>query len=86
MILKYDIKIYGDIFFLEILYDFSRENIEDKNLIIGQAMYIYNRYNLTKFNNDTNSFYLKTVLGKINQYKYLSKLNKRKLNKLLIHI
>ena len=81
-----DIKIYGDIFFLEIMYDFSRENIEDKNLIIGQAMYIYNRYNLTKFNNDTNSIYLKAVLNKINQYKYLSKLNKRKLNKLLVYI
>ena len=75
-------KIFGDIFFLDIIFDFSKNNTEYKNLIVGQAIYIYKRYHFNKFNNDTNSFYLKYVLNKIINCKYLNKLNKRKLNKL----
>ena len=45
-----DIRVFGEIFFLDIIYDFSRNTSEDKNLIVGQALYIYKRYNLTKFN------------------------------------
>ena len=61
-------KIFGDIFFLDIIFDFSKNNTEDKNLIIGQALYIhykYSKYNVTKLNNNTNSYYLKLVLNKI---------------------
>jgi glycosyltransferase involved in cell wall biosynthesis len=36
-----DTKIFGEIFFLDILYTFSKNNTEDKNLIVGQAYYIY---------------------------------------------
>ena len=78
-------KIFGDIFFLDIIFDFSKNNTEDKNLIIGQALYIhykYSKYNITKLNNNTNSFYLKFVLNKILNCKYLNKLNKRKLKRL----
>ena len=75
-------KIFGDIFFLDIIFDFSKNNTEYKNLIVGQAIYIYKRYHFNKFKNDTNSFYLKFVLNKIINCKYLNKLNKRKLNKL----
>ena len=43
-------KIFGDIFFLDIIYDFSRNNTRDKNLIVGQALYIYKRYRFRIFN------------------------------------
>ena len=74
-----DIRIFGEIFFLDVIYDFSSNNPENKNLIIGQAIYIRDRYNITKFSKDMNSYYLKSVLNKIINCKYLSKLNIRKL-------
>ena len=79
-----DIRVFGEIFFLDIIFDFSRNTSEDKNLIVGQALYIYKRYNITKYNNDPNSNYLKSVLNKIINCKYLNKLNIRKLSKLYI--
>ena len=76
-----DTKIFGEIFFLELIYDFSRNNTDDKNFIIGQAFYIYNRYNIRKFNNTSNCYYLKFVLNKIMNCSYLCKLNRRKIKK-----
>ena len=77
-------KLFGEIFFLDIIYDFSKNDKENKNLIVGQAFYIYNRFynNITKFNNDSNSYYLKYVLNKIINCIYISKLNKRKIIKI----
>ena len=77
-----DSKIFGDIFFLDIIFDFSKNITEDKNHIVGQALYIYNRYNITKMNNNSNSYYLKSVLNKIINCIYINKLNKRKLKRL----
>jgi len=76
-----DTKIFGEIFFLDILFDFSKNNTENKNLIVGQALYIYKRYKYYKFNNDKNSMYLKYVLNKLINSKYINKLNKRKIKK-----
>ena len=76
-----DTKIFGEIFFLDLIYDFSRNNTDDKNFIIGQAFYIYNRYNIRKFNNTSNCYYLKFVLNKIMNCSYLCKLNRRKIKK-----
>ena len=79
-------KLFGEIFFLDILFDFSRNNTYDKNLIIGQAIYIYKRYQFYNFINDTNNFsYLKGVLNKLINCKYLSKLNNRKIRKLFTY-
>ena len=74
-----DIRLFGEIFFLDIIYDFSSNTPKDKNLIVGQAFYIHDRYNISKFSKDRNSYYLKYVLKKIIKYKYLSKFNIRKL-------
>ncbi len=75
-------RIFGDIFFLNIMLDFSSNNTKEKNLIVGQLFYIYKRYNYFKFNNDTNSYLLKNVISKIiTRDKFLSKLNKRKIKK-----
>ena len=76
-------RIFGDIFFLNILLDFSSNNKKEKNFIVGQLFYIYKRYNYFKFNNDTNSYLLKNVISKIiTRDKFLSKLNKRKIKKI----
>ena len=75
-------RIFGDIFFLDIIYAFSKNNYECKNLIVGQAVYIYHRYPFSRFINDSNYFYLKSVLNKIIKCKYLNKLNRRKINRL----
>ena len=76
-------RIFGDIFFLNIMLDFSSNNKKEKNLIVGQLFYIYKRYNYFKFNNDTNSYLLKNVISKIiTRDKFLSKLNKRKIKKI----
>ena len=79
-----NIKIFGEIFFLDIIYDFSSNTPEYKNLIIGQAIYIHDRYNMSKFNKDRNSYYLKYVLNKIIKFEYLSKSNIRKIKKIFI--
>ena len=76
-----DTKLFGEIFFLDLIYDFSRNNTDDKNFIVGQAFYIYNRYNIRKFNNTSNCYYLKFVLNKIMNCSYLCKLNRRKIKK-----
>ena len=76
-------RIFGDIFFLNIMLDFSSNNTKEKNLIVGQLFYIYKRYNYFKFNNDTNSYLLKNVISKIiTRDKFLSKINKRKIKKI----
>ena len=77
-----DTKIFGEIFFLDILYTFSKNNTEDKNLIVGQTYYIYNRYNISSYSNTSNRFYLKSTLIKIINCNYLSNLNRRKIKKL----
>ena len=77
-----DTKIFGEIFFLDILNTFSKNNTEDKNLIVGQAYYIYNRYNISSYLNTSNRFYLKSTLIKIINCNYLSNLNRRKIKKL----
>ena len=79
-----DTKIFGEIFFLDILYTFSKNNTEDKNLIVGQAYYIYNRYNISSYLNTSNRFYLKSTLIKIINCNYLSNLNMRKIKKLFL--
>jgi glycosyltransferase involved in cell wall biosynthesis len=75
-------KIFGDIFFLDIIFDYTKNNIKEKNLIVGQAIYIYKRYGFHKFTNDANSIYLRFVLNKIFNCKYLNKLNRRKITKI----
>ena len=77
-------KIYGEIFFLDILYDFSQNNTKVKNHIIGQIFYIYKRYKFYSFNSGTNCIYLKSVVYKIINCKYINKLNIRKKKKIFI--
>ena len=75
-------KIFGDIYFLDIIFDFSKNNTEVKNLIVGQALYIYKRYRFKEYNNNTNSKFFSYVLNKLIKCKYLNKLNQRRLKKI----
>ena len=79
-----ELKIFGELFLLDIIFDFSGNNIEEKNLLIDQALYIYKGYKINRYINNTNSNYLKSILKKIFNCKYTSKLNKRKIKKLFI--
>ena len=79
-----ELKIFGELFLLDIIFDFSGNNIEEKNLLIDQALYIYKGYKIKRYINNTNSNYLKSILKKIFNCKYTSKLNKRKIKKLFI--
>ena len=82
---SFDTKLFGEIFLLDILYDFSRNNTEDKNLIVGQALYIFNRYNITLFNSTYNYDFLKSILNKIMNCSYLSELSRRKIKKVFFY-
>ena len=79
-----ELKIFGELFLLDIIFDFSGNNIEEKNLLIDQALYIYKGYKINRYINNTNSNYLKSIIKKIFNCKYTSKLNKRKIKKLFI--
>ena len=77
-------KIFGEIFFFDIIFDFSKNDTNNKNFIFEQALYIKKRYNINKFDNDTNSIYLMKVLNKFINCKLLNKINMRKLKRLFI--
>ena len=77
-------KIFGEIFFFDIIFDFSKNDTNNKNFIFEQALYIKKRYNMNKFDNDTNSIYLMKVLNKFINCKLLNKINMRKLKRLFI--
>ena len=74
-------KIFGEIFLLDVFFDFSKNDSITKNFIVGQALKIYKNYNINKFIG-SNSFYLKYVLNKIIQCNFLQKQIKRKLKNL----
>ena len=82
-----DSKIFGEIFFFNIIYDFSKNDTFNKNFIFEQALYIKKTYNISKNNkgNVTNYMYLTFVLNKLVNNKYLIKKNMRKLKKLFMN-
>ena len=63
--------LLGEIFLLEIIFDFSKNNT-DKNFAAVHALYIKRRYNLKKYMNDINILCLKNILKKIINCKYIS--------------
>ena len=71
-------KLYGELFFLDVMFDFSR-NTSVKNFAAIYALEIRRKYDLKKFINNENKKYLKIVLNKIIQSRYISVKNKRKI-------
>ena len=73
-------KLYGETFFLEIIFEYSK-NDNDKNLAVEQILFMEKQFNLTKNYNNKNAFKIKSIINKIMNCKYITKLNKRKINK-----
>ena len=71
-------KIFGETFFLEVIFEFSKNN-SDKNLAVEQIIYMERKYNITKNYNITDKFKMKTIIYKILNCQYITKLNKRKI-------
>ena len=75
-------KLFAEIFFLNIIYRFSKNN-EDKNLAVEQGIFIKTHINLTNFKKSANLIYYKNTLNKIIKNEYITKFHKRKLIKYL---
>ena len=73
-------KIFGEIFLLNIIFEFSKNN-SDKNLAVYYAFHIKYKYNINKFKNDTNLLNLKFILKKIITCKYINQINREKIIK-----
>ena len=67
-------KLLGEIFLLDILFDFSKNN-SDKNIAVSHAVNINYRYNLTDINNST-KLYFNSVLKKILNCSLITKFKK----------
>lgn len=73
-------KIYGEIFLLDIIFDYLQNNIY-KNSIVYYSYIVQNYYNLTKFRNTTNDLYLKYVIKKILGSQFITEENKKEVKK-----
>ena len=74
-----NIKLFGEIFFLDIIYDFS--NNYDKNYAIDMAYRIQRNFKINKFVNNTNLKYFQSILNKMEKSNYISIQNKNKIKK-----
>ena len=78
--------IFGLLFFLEIIFDFSRNN-ENKNYSVSAALYIIKEYFKNKINiNKENLLYLNKIVNKIMKSKYINIKNKKFLEKKFLSI
>ena len=73
-----DIKLFGEIYFVDILYDFLKNN-DDKNFAVMGAYRVKSMFGVNKFFNCTNLIYFKSILNKIINSHYISMENKKKL-------
>lgn len=73
-------KIYGEIFLLDIIFDFLQNNVY-KNSIVYYSFVVQNYYNLTTFQNTTNDYYLKHVINKILESQFITEVNKKEVIK-----
>ena len=69
------IKLFGEIFFLDIIFDFSKNNFESKKFAVYKALNIRNGIYFKSLNKN-NVDYLKIVLKKILSCKYISQQDK----------
>lgn len=77
---KNDIKIYGNLFFLDAIFDFSHENYKGKKYsveMIKKRIFI----NLNAISDDRNCRYLKAILNKMLSCEYISLEDKKVIKK-----
>ena len=77
---SYNNKIFGEIYLLNIIFDFSKNN-SNKNLAADYALFIKRHYNYNKSQMDKNHYYLNYTLQKIINCKFISKQNKVNIQK-----
>ena len=75
--------IFGEIFLLETIFDFSKNNT-DKNYAAHHALYINRRYNLKKLVKGKNILYLKNILTKIMNCAFISNYLKKRIKQYYI--
>ena len=75
-----NIKLFGEIFLLDIIYDFSPNN-SDKNYAVHCAYFLKRNYKIYKFVNNTNLIYFKYILNKFKNSQYISIQNKKRIIK-----
>ena len=73
-----NIKLFGEIFYADILYDFSKNN-SDKNYAVLAIYHAKRNFKINKYVNNTNLNYFKSVLIKILNSQYISIDNKKKI-------
>lgn len=73
-----DNKTFGEIYLLDILFDFSRNDFKTKKYIADKALEIKN-YEFFEIKNEKNKNYLKIVLDKLMNCKYINNEDKYKL-------
>ena len=78
--MSYDIKLIGELFLLDIIYNFSKYNSNKIYVIMG-AYNIKKDYRIRKFINNTNLVYFKSILNQIINDKYFSVKIKKKIRK-----
>ena len=71
-------KFFGDIFLLEVLFDFSK-NTTDKNYAVFQASLIIQKYKLKDLIKKEYILYFKFILQKLIKSQYITEINKQKL-------
>ena len=72
-----DIRIFGEIFFVDILCDFLKNNT-DKNYAVMALYYVKRYFNIDKYcNNIDNLAYFQSILKKIINCQYISDINKK---------
>ena len=75
-----DIRLFGEIFLLDIIFDFSKNNIAKNYAVLG-AFYVKRKHKINKFVNSTNLIYFKSVLNKFLIDPLITIYNKYKIKK-----
>ena len=68
----YDIKLFGKLFLVDIMFEFSKNN-SDKNYAIRNAYGAKNMFNKKKLMNDNNVKFFKSMVNKFLNCPYISK-------------
>ena len=77
--IPYDIKLFGEIYLADIIYEFSKNN-SDKNYAVKSAYGLRNKFKRNDaMKNKTNLLYYKSLLNKLLKSQYISKKYKNKI-------
>ena len=75
-----EIQLFGELFFIDVIYDFSKNN-SDKNYAVMGLYNIKKVFRINKFVNNTNLIYLKSILPKFLKCQYFSKKIKNRIKR-----